>query len=116
MKIEIIEEESSSLDCISDKTFFDKVLKQKKVVVACCASWCGPCKKMTPHLENIQENYNGIKFVKLDVEECNLTNDKLGIERLPTLLLFKNGQIMDKYIGYKNESELIDILDDFNRK
>ena len=86
---------------VSDSNFDAEVLKSKEpVVVDFWAEWCGPCKMIAPALEEIAGSLNGkVKIVKLNVDENPATAQKYGIMSIPTLMLFKNGELASRQVG-----------------
>jgi len=86
---------------VSDTTFESEVLKATgPVVVDFWAEWCGPCKQIAPALEEISGSLNGkVKIVKLNVDENPQTAAKYGIQSIPTLMIFKDGQMASRQIG-----------------
>lgn len=92
----------------TDTNFESEVLKAKGlVVVDFFAQWCGPCKMMAPVIEKLAENYKGqMKIGKLDVDENGDVSMRYEIQSIPTLIFFKDGQIVDKLIGFQSEEAL----------
>jgi thioredoxin len=90
-----------ALGKVSDSTFDSEVLKATSpVVVDFWAEWCGPCRMIAPALEEIAGSLDGkVKIVKLNVDENPQTAAKYGIQSIPTLMLFKNGQMASRQIG-----------------
>jgi thioredoxin 1 len=86
---------------VSDSTFDSEVLKSvEPVVVDFWAEWCGPCKMIAPALEEIAGSLGGkVKIVKLNVDENPATAQKYGIMSIPTLMLFKNGELASRQVG-----------------
>ena len=75
------------------------------------APWCGPCKMIAPVLEEIDgEMEDKVQIVKLDVDENQETAGKYGVMSIPTLLLFKNGEVVDQVIGFQPKEALVDII------
>jgi thioredoxin 1 len=93
---------------VTDATFQSEVLQaQELVVVDFWAPWCGPCRMIAPVLEQIGASYNGeLKIVKLNVDENPQNAQVYGIRSIPTLILFKNGVIVDKVIGAMPKNQL----------
>ena len=93
---------------VSDTNFDAEVLKSKEpVVVDFWAEWCGPCKMIAPALEEIAGSLNGkVKIVKLNVDENPATAQKYGIMSIPTLMLFKNGEMASRQVGAAPKAKL----------
>jgi thioredoxin 1 len=93
---------------VSDATFDNEVLKSAEpVVVDFWAEWCGPCRQIAPALEEIAGSMNGkVKIVKLNVDENPATAAKYGIMSIPTLMLFKNGELSSRQIGAQPKQKL----------
>lgn len=93
---------------VTDKTFTAFLQSDKAVLVDFWATWCGPCKMMAPVLEEVSEEYKDKLTVgKLDVDQNPETAQKFGIMSIPTLLVFKNGEVVKQLIGYKPKSDLV---------
>ena len=84
---------------------FNVLINDKVVIVDFFATWCGPCKMLSPVIEQLSERFNDVKFVKIDVDECPNVSKSYGIMSVPTLLKFKNGSLVDTKIGYINIEE-----------
>src|SRR5262245_66567055 len=93
---------------VSDDTFEAEVLKSSSpVVVDFWAEWCGPCKMIAPALEEISGSVGEkVKIVKLNVDENPETAQKYGIMSIPTLLMFKNGEIAKRQVGAQPKQKL----------
>ena len=93
---------------VSDKDFETEVLQSTQpVVVDFWAEWCGPCKMIAPALEEIAGTMNGkVKIVKLNVDENPQTAAKYGIMSIPTLMLFKNGELTSRQVGAAPKQKL----------
>ncbi|GGH83715.1 thioredoxin 1 [Pullulanibacillus pueri] len=75
------------------------------------ATWCGPCKMIAPVLEEIDgEMSDKVKIVKLDVDDNQETAGKFGVMSIPTLLLFKDGEVVDKVVGYQPKEALEEFI------
>jgi len=100
---------------VTDASFEADVLQNDKpVVVDYWAEWCGPCRMVAPVLEEIaSENADKIDVVKLNVEENPLTSQKYGIRNIPTLGVFKNGEVVKEIVGAKPKSRLLADLAEF---
>ena len=88
-------------NAVSDSTFDQEVLKSSKpVLVDFFAEWCGPCKAMAPALDQVAEEMSSkLKVVKLDVDQNPTITNKYGIRAMPTLILFKNGEVAAQHTG-----------------
>ena len=98
---------------VSDESFDSDVLNSGvPVLVDYWAEWCGPCKVIAPVLEEIASEYDGkIKVCKLDIDAIEATPPKYGIRGIPTLMLFKNGNVEATKVGALSKSQLTAFLD-----
>jgi len=96
-----MKDDEKDVQSISDKDFEDKVLNNDKpVVVEFGAVWCGSCHIMDPVIKQLLTEFDGrIEYCKIDVDEYDVTSKQYGIMDLPTLLFFKNGEVIDHIIG-----------------
>ncbi len=92
----------ASIADVSDATFDDEVLKSTQpVLVDFWAAWCGPCRAVSPIVEQVATSYEGrLKVMKLDVDQNNQTPARYGIRGIPALVFFKDGKIADQIVGY----------------
>ena len=99
-------EEGKPID-VSDEDFESQVLKSEiPVLVDFWAPWCGPCRMAAPVLEKIAQKYEGrLKVCKLNVDEGRQTATEYGIMSIPTLNIFKDGQVIDQIIGVTSSYE-----------
>jgi len=104
---------SEHIKNVSDGTFDQDVLKSDQpVLVDYWAAWCGPCKMIAPILEEVASEYAGkLKIAKVNVDENQETAAKFGIRGIPTLMLFKNGQVSATKVGALSKSQLTAFLD-----
>jgi thioredoxin 1 len=95
-------------DAVTDASFETDVLASAEpVVVDFWAEWCGPCKMIAPHLEEISGQLAGkVKIVKLNVDENQQTAIRYGVRSIPTLIMFRDGQPIDMKVGAGPKSDL----------
>ena len=84
---------------VTDASFDEFVKNNPKVVVDCWAAWCAPCRMLTPIIDELAEERADVKFAKLDVDKNRAVSSRYGIMSIPTLLYFKDGQLVDKTLG-----------------
>ena len=96
------------VDKTTDATFEQDVLKASEpVVVDFWAEWCGPCKMIAPALEEISKSLTGkVKIVKLNVDESPKTASKYGVMSIPTLMIFKGGEMASRQVGAAPKQKL----------
>ena len=97
---------------ITDDNFETEVIKSDKpVLIDFWAVWCGPCKLIAPIVEELAGEYEGkVKIGKLDVDSNQQTSIKFGVRSIPTLLLFKGGNLKDTIIGAVPKSKIVEKL------
>ena len=98
---------------VGDQNFEAEVLNSPvPVLVDFWAAWCAPCRMLAPVVETIAENYEGkARVVKVNVDENNVTSAKYNIKGIPTLLLFKNGEIKEQIVGNTTKGTISKMLD-----
>jgi len=98
---------------VTDDTFTDEILKADiPVLVDYWAEWCGPCKMITPILDEIAQEYVGkLKIAKLNIDENPNTPPKYGIRGIPTLMLFSEGETLATKVGALSKSQLTAFID-----
>ena len=104
---------SENIKHITDAAFEAEVLNASEpVLVDFWAEWCGPCKMINPILEEVSKEYVGrIKFTKVNVDQNPQTPTKYGVRGIPTLIIFKNGNVEATKVGALTKSQLISFLD-----
>ena len=99
---------------VSDESFEQEVLKSDKpVLIDYWAEWCGPCKMIAPVLDEVAGEYaDKIRVAKLNIDENPATPPKYGIRGIPTLMLFKNGEVEATKVGAVSKAQLTAFLDE----
>lgn len=92
----------------TDEDFEKEVLKSKlPVMVDFFAEWCGPCKMMAPAIDELSKEYDGKwKIGKVDVDQAQKVAETYGIQSIPTLIFFKDGQVTDKAVGFQAKDKI----------
>ncbi|KKI91781.1 thioredoxin [Bacillus sp. SA1-12] len=95
---------------VTDQTFSSET-NEGVVLVDFWAPWCGPCKMIAPVLEELDSDMGDkVKIVKVDVDENQETAGKFGVMSIPTLLVLKDGEVVDKAVGYQPKEALAEVL------
>jgi thioredoxin 1 len=104
---------TSSIQPVTDDTFEPEVLKSETpVLVDYWADWCSPCKQIAPILDEVAKEYEGrLKIAKVNVDENKVTAAKYLVRGIPTLMLFKNGNLEATRVGALSKSQLTAFLD-----
>ena len=98
---------------VTDDSFESEVLQSPQpVLIDYWAEWCGPCKMIAPVLDDIASEYDGkLKVVKLNIDENPNTPPRYGIRGIPTLMLFKDGEVEATKVGAASKSQLVAFID-----
>jgi thioredoxin 1 len=100
---------------VKDSDFEEKVLKNDKVVlVDFWAEWCGPCKTLGPIIDEIESEYkNSLDVAKVDIDQNQDYAAKYGVRNIPTVLLIKDGEVVDKHVGVAPKQKYVDSIKDY---
>ena len=97
-----------------DHDNFDSNISNGLTLVDFWASWCGPCKMLAPSIEELEKDYEGrASICKVDVDECPSLAERFGIYSIPTVLIFKDGELVERVIGYHLKREYSALLDKY---
>ena len=94
---------------ITDQTF-KELSSNGKFVVDCFAEWCGPCKMLSPIIDELAEELTDVNFYKLNVDESVEVVRKYNIMSIPTILIFNDGELINQTVGLKSKEELKELL------
>ena len=97
------------VELIKDTNYEEKI-KSGKVVIDCFADWCGPCKMLSPVLDNISSELKVVNFYKINVDDAEKITKDYNIVSIPTLLIFENGVLKNQVVGLRSKDELLEII------
>lgn len=96
---------------LTKDSYHNEVMKTEKVVVIdFWATWCGPCKMMTPVVEEVAKDYPDVKVCKVNVDEEPELSNAFKIVSIPTIVVIKNGEIIDSVVGYRPKEDIEKII------
>ncbi len=98
------------MEHINDEEYNEKVLNSKGIVLLdFFATWCGPCRMLSPVLEDV-ESENDVVVYKMDVDENQKTPREFGVMSIPTVCVFKDGKFINKFTGFRQKEEIEEII------
>lgn len=93
---------------VTDSTFEEDVLQSEgAVLVDFWATWCGPCRMIAPSLKQIAAEHQNIKVVKIDIDENPATPGRYGVMSIPTMMVFKGGQVVERFVGAQPKDAIL---------
>lgn len=92
----------------TDTNSFDKVISKGKVLVDFYADWCGPCRMLTPILEEIAKGTDEVQIVKINVDDSQEIAARYGVMSIPTMIIFEDGHIKDTKVGVISQEQILD--------
>ena len=95
---------------IENEQEFNELIKEGLVLIDFFATWCGPCKMLSPVIEQVEREKPELKVVKVDVDELPMIAANYGIQAIPTLFLLKDGKTVNKGMGYLNKNQLTEFV------
>ena len=95
---------------IKEENFKETVNQKGKVLVDCFATWCGPCKMMSPILDKVAKENDTCKFYKIDIDDAEEVAEEYGINSIPTLLFFEDGELKKTSVGLISQDEIEKIV------
>ncbi len=92
---------------INEKEFHEKILKSNMAIVDFNATWCPPCKILTPIMSEVEKSFPAVVFAGLDVDQNQMTAAAYNVMSIPTVILFKNGVEVDRFVGAMPKAQVL---------
>ena len=89
---------------------FEETIKEGLMLVDFFATWCGPCKMLSPILDELSEEVKDVKFIKVDVDEEGDLAREYGVMSIPNVFLIKDGHVVDSFLGLQSKDTIIDFI------
>lgn len=100
------------MEKITDDTFEKIIGQEKPVLIDFYTEWCPPCKILAPIMEALSKEYEDkVVFAKMNIDECPMTATRLQIDRIPTIVLFKNKEAKASFIGFREQEFIKEFID-----
>lgn len=96
----------------SKEQFTDLINEDKTTLVDFYADWCGPCKMIAPIIEELASEESAVNIAKLNVDDLNEVAQEYRVSSIPTILIFKNGEVKERIVGFRPKEELLKSLND----
>lgn len=97
---------------LDSATFDEAISGSGLILVDFWAKWCGPCKMLAPVLEEVANEAVDITIAKVDIDECEDIAMRFGVMSIPTLMIFKNSEIIAKTVGFKNKTQILAFIEE----
>lgn len=94
---------------VTDDSFNYIVSSNNLLIIKFWATWCGPCRALSPFIDRLEKEFSNITFCKANVEECESAAEQLGIQNLPCVIFFKDGKEIDRVVG-NNQAKIKEIV------
>ena len=102
----------AEIKTLNDGVFSEAITAEKPVLVDFWAEWCGPCKMIAPTIEELADDYRGrLKVCKLDVDSNPRSAQRFAVRSIPSLLFFKNGQVVETVVGAVRKQRLAEVIE-----
>ena len=98
---------------LTNENFNEIITSKDLVFVQVSTSWCGPCKTLTPIVEEVSDTLTNVYFGKLDADANGDTANQLGIRSVPTIILYKNGEPVERLTGVQSKKKLTDLIEEY---
>ncbi len=96
---------------VTVENFEEEVIKaESPVLIDFWASWCGPCKMLSPIVEELADELTNVKICKVNIDEQGALAEKFSVMSIPTLLVFKDGEVVNKAVGMKPKAKILEML------
>ena len=92
---------------IESKQEFEEIISMGDVLVDFFATWCGPCKMLSPVLEELDKEGFPVQIIKIDTDELTELAIEFGVQAIPTLLYFSNGKLVNRTMGYQRKDQIV---------
>ena len=97
---------------VTSRNFEEEVIKSEKpVIIDFYATWCGPCKRLSPIIEEVARENENVKFVKIDIDNTEDIALEYQVKSIPTLLLIQNGEEKDRIVGIVDKNQILDFIE-----